>query len=308
MTWERPKNSARRYYTRTFSRDGKTVREYLGAESDPIVRVLADGDELHSAESTEAVSEVRSEQASYRELEPALEDLVEALKGVQETNCLAYGFRRRKGKLQAVKFRNSKPKVNDNTNDGEPISRELFDHLAHKANRGNCEAAQRLRDLLQSHPEIWQEVGDLTRHVEEALIDLIASDNVLLEESVRKEAYQLRQSLLAESRDPTLELLLIRHIVVCWLDCEFTRMASLQPQQYKQDGRGGAKFYPYICRTSARKSSLQPAISLFPLRLSLIGCCLRRLIATLLSQERLFAKVRSRTRLASSPNSTSNCQ
>ncbi len=70
----------------------------------------------------------------------------------------------------------------------------------------------------------------------------------------------------------------------------------------------GAKFYPYICRISARKSSLQPAISLFPLRLSLIGCCLRRLIATLLSQERLFAKVRSRTRLASSPNSTSNCQ
>ncbi len=92
----------------------------------------------------------------------------------------------------------------------------------------------------------------------------------------------------------------VRTLVFGWLADKKARIEDF--------ARGGAKFYPYICRTSARKSSLQPAISLFPLRLSLIGCCLRRLIATLLSQERLFAKVRSRTRLASSPNSTSNCQ
>jgi hypothetical protein len=50
-------------------------------------------------------------------------------------------------------------------------------------------------------------------------------------------AEALRKSLLAEATDTTLERLLIDHIVVSWLDAEFTRVATIQPQKYKQDAR-----------------------------------------------------------------------
>jgi hypothetical protein len=156
---------------------------------------------------------------------------------VQEINLLVSGYRRRNGRLQDVKFRNSKVPRNDRDHADEPLTRELFEHLAHRANRGDRQAADRLRRILRDHPEIWQQIGDLAQHVERYLIDLVAGVNVALAESVRQTTQQMRASLLDEATDTTLEALLIEHVVVCWLELYFARTAANQPQQHKGDAR-----------------------------------------------------------------------
>jgi hypothetical protein len=117
------------------------------------------------------------------------------------------------------------------------VTRELVDHLARRANYGDGQAADRLRQIIRANPDIWQNVGDLAMHAERCLIEMIARGNVVLEESVRLQVDKLRKSLLAEATSATLERLLIEHVVVSWLEVEFTRVAALQPQQFQQDNR-----------------------------------------------------------------------
>jgi hypothetical protein len=88
-----------------------------------------------------------------------------------------------------------------------------------------------------SNPEIWQQFGDLAKHVERTLIDLVADGNVALAESVRQRTQQMRASLLDEATDATLEALLIEHVVVSWLELSCARIAANQPQQHKGDAR-----------------------------------------------------------------------
>jgi hypothetical protein len=135
-----------------------------------------------------------------------------------------------------MKYRATTPR-SDVVSGAEPVTRELVEHLAKRANGGDQQAADRLRQILRANPDVWHEVGDLAKHAERCLIDLIARGNVVLEESVRLQADRLRKSLLAEATSTTLERLLIEHIVVSWLEVEFTRVAALQPQRFRQDAR-----------------------------------------------------------------------
>jgi hypothetical protein len=210
------------------------VREYVGSESDPVVRIIAQGDALNRAEAAAAVAQVRSEQARYRELEPVLHALAAGMQEVQEVNFLVCGYRRRRGELQVVKYRKSKPQSSNNTA-GEPLTRELLEHLADRANRGDRDAAGQLRKALRNHPEIMREVGDLAKHAQRSLIGLIGDGNLVLSESVQIQAEELRRSLQSEAGDETLERLLIDHIVICWLELHYVRTAAAQPQQHKTD-------------------------------------------------------------------------
>jgi len=180
---------------------------------------------------------VRAEQAAYGDLEPVLEALTKGVQEAQRINLLVCGYRRTQGRLQVVKYRDATKTRSDVAPGAEPVTRELFEHLAKRANYGDQQAADRLRQILRSSPDVWREVGDLATHAERCLIDLIARGNVVLEESVRLQVDKLRKSLLAEATSATLERLLIEHVVVSWLEVEFTRVAALQPQQFQQDNR-----------------------------------------------------------------------
>jgi hypothetical protein len=241
MSWERRTNSRTKFYYRTRRREGRVHKQYVGPEGDPVVRLISQGDTLNQAEARTAVSEVRSEQAAFRELEPLLHAVVRGVREAQELNLLACGYRRRKGRLRAVKFRESKNHstgINSKTApDTEPVTRELLDNLARRANRGDREAADRLRTLLRERPEIMREAGDLSRHAEQSLIKLITDGNLVLSESVKFQAEQLRQSLRSEAGDETLERLLIDHVVLCWLELHYVRTAAAQPQQHRCDSR-----------------------------------------------------------------------
>jgi hypothetical protein len=237
MTWERREGTRQRYYLRSRKVAGKVLKTYVGRASDAVVTLLARGDSLSRAEASAAVAEVRAEQAAHRDVERLLEDLTNGVREAQRVALLACGYRRTRGKLQAVKYRNTTIPRSDVASGTEPVTRELVDHLARRANYGDRQAADRLRQILRSSPDIWREVGDLAKHAERCLIELIAPGNLVLQESVRLQAEAMRKSLLAEATSTTLERLLIDHVIVGWLDVEYTRVAALQPQQFKQDAR-----------------------------------------------------------------------
>jgi hypothetical protein len=117
-----------------------------------------------------------------------------------------------------------------------PPSRELFQHLVKQADRGNRDAADQLRQIIRSHRDIWDTVGDLAKYIEQSLIGMISGDNLVLGESLRVKVDDLRDSLRGEVEDDV-DRLLVDHIVVTWLETQHTRMAAIQPQQHIRDAR-----------------------------------------------------------------------
>jgi len=122
------------------------------------------------------------------------------------------------------------------TTDEQP-TKELIQHLIKQSSLGDQRAGERLRQIIRDTPEIWSQVGDLPKHTELSLIDLFSRGGVLLAESIRENVRHLRESLRSEAIDSVLEDLLIDHIVVTYLELNFTRMAAIQPQQYARDSK-----------------------------------------------------------------------
>jgi len=183
---------------------------------------------LSKAESSAAVAEVRSEQDVYRELESGLVTLAARLEEVFEVQVIS---------TERDAMRSQPRGQFGSGKDREQPTRELFEHLVKQADRGDEDAADRLRRMLKDNPAIWQEIGDLAKHSEQSLIDLIASGNLLLKESLRLKTEELRESLVGHGADDVLEGLLIDHVVVSWLELQLARMAAIQPQQNKGDAR-----------------------------------------------------------------------
>ena len=81
----------------------------------------------------------------------------------------------------------------------EPTAKETLTVLVEAANRGDQGSVEALRQWLDDHPETWREAGDLAAHVEKTWLRLAAGGNVLVEESIRREADRVRGELLSTS-------------------------------------------------------------------------------------------------------------
>jgi len=99
-------------------------------------------------------------------------------------------------------------------------TREGFDRLVRKANEGNQGAQGLLRKVLDACPEIWQPAGDLAEHAELSLIRLIAKEEWLLTESIRRKAEHMRKELAGPNPTP-LEAMAIERVVACWLQLQY---------------------------------------------------------------------------------------
>lgn len=98
----------------------------------------------------------------------------------------------------------------------EPTALDEMRMLVKQAKTGNPEVMPRLRRFFDKHPEVWMYFADLSLHVENAWINLLAGDNLHIKEALMREAIQMRLELEGES--PThIERLLVRRIVATWL-------------------------------------------------------------------------------------------
>lgn len=100
--------------------------------------------------------------------------------------------------------------------------------LTARANGGDKQALAELRDFLATHPEVHETVGDLARLAEEAWTDLLAGDDALVKESLRREVSALKADL--SGPHPTgLEKLLVDHVAVCHLAERHAELLEAQP-------------------------------------------------------------------------------
>jgi hypothetical protein len=73
-----------------------------------------------------------------------------------------------------------------------------------------------LQQLLDSRPDLWRQCGDLAWHARAAWLQLIADNNLVGQEAMRRQLAALQAELLGPEPTP-LERLLVERIGVAWL-------------------------------------------------------------------------------------------
>ena len=98
--------------------------------------------------------------------------------------------------------------------------RETFQNAVDGANLGDTDKLLELQQLLDKHPEIWNQLGDLSKHAVMSLVRLIAGDNRCLHESIIRSVQQLTRDLSQSQQPTTVERLLISGVVCSWLEVQ----------------------------------------------------------------------------------------
>lgn len=144
--------------------------------------------------------------------------------------------------------------------------KELLD----RAQRGDLTVLPDLRKCLADNPEIWQTVGDLGRHVEQAVIDLAAGPSLLAQEAMRLKLDELKAGLADGATPTALEKLLIDRIGVSWLQVhhgDFLENSKLRQNQApaapyaKIHDRAHQRLLTAIKMLALVKKLLKPALS-----------------------------------------------
>lgn len=97
--------------------------------------------------------------------------------------------------------------------------RDALAELRQRADRGDPEAQQALREFLDENPQVWQKIGDMAAQAEVNLIRLIAKEDFLLTEAIRRKAAELRQRLAGAFPTP-LEQMAVERVVSAWLHAQ----------------------------------------------------------------------------------------
>jgi|SRR5262245_14251648 len=110
---------------------------------------------------------------------------------------------------------------------GEVPYSEAMRALLQRAQQGDASVLVELRALLDERPALWQRLGNLTGHVEEALLDVAAGKSLLARESIRRRMESLRAELSVPPLTPV-EKLLIDRVVIGWVQCSLADLDDLQ--------------------------------------------------------------------------------
>ncbi len=113
-----------------------------------------------------------------------------------------------------------------------------FERLRRRANRGNQQARAALIHYLDADPARWATFGNMARHAEMSLIEVITEGEWLAGEAIKREAARLRERLSRPNQSP-LEELAITRLVGCWLQVQFVE--SMCKQAHEDFAR--AKFW-----------------------------------------------------------------
>jgi hypothetical protein len=123
-------------------------------------------------------------------------------------------------KLGALKVAKEKEMIMTTNSQTMMPNQEEFAGLVKRANAGDDDALARMRQTLDSNPEIWESVGNLATHAQLSMVKLIAGGNKLVSESLLRKAEQMKGELAGASPSK-LEKLAVERIVACWLEMEY---------------------------------------------------------------------------------------
>ena len=108
--------------------------------------------------------------------------------------------------------------------------RHTLDRVRRAANSGDGRAQRAIKECVRNSPDIAAEFGDVARHAEMAIIDLLSGGEALTAAAVTQHAADLRWALAGPSPSP-LEELAVRRLVSCWLQVQYTDTQFFSVQQ-----------------------------------------------------------------------------
>jgi hypothetical protein len=107
------------------------------------------------------------------------------------------------------------------------VIKEL-DDLVKSAQAGDAGALPKIRRILDNNPAIWQFVGNLSQLVEHAWIAVLAGDEPLAAESMRRTIDDMKAKLAGEN--PTcLEKMIVDQIIAGWMEMRLLDALSADP-------------------------------------------------------------------------------
>ncbi len=107
----------------------------------------------------------------------------------------------------------------------EPSVKALLADLVKRAQAGDPTVLPLMREILDAHPEVWQHVGDLSSVAERAWIALLAAENPLAVESMKRTVAEMRLDLGGEH--PTrMERMLVDQVIMCWMEVKYLETAT----------------------------------------------------------------------------------
>ncbi|MFO0822826.1 MAG: hypothetical protein U0792_06860 [Gemmataceae bacterium] len=116
------------------------------------------------------------------------------------------------------------PKIEPEAPPEPPVFVELRKLVA-KAKKGDVTALPRIREILDTHEDIWKHVGDVERLVTKAWAEELGGRNPIGVESIRRKADEMRRELEGESPTP-LEKLMVGQVVATWLAWQDAQLAA----------------------------------------------------------------------------------
>lgn len=150
--------------------------------------------------------------------------------------------------------------------DSNMPSHEDFQALVQQANDGDQDALQKMREILDDNPTIWQHMGDLAQYARTSMLRQISGGDTLIAESVSRAADQLQERLTPESCSP-LELLAVERVVANWLEMQYLdtlhplpQGATIKQQRYHLSLKTSAqKRFEHSLKSLATLKRLLPA-------------------------------------------------
>ena len=113
------------------------------------------------------------------------------------------------------------------------LSRAEFAAIVAAANRGNPEALERLREVLDANPDMRRSIADLGRHCASVLIELVAGNNALLRESLRLQVAEFQAELLGEAPGVLREMA-TQQVINNWLFLSYLEMVCPTPESRQE--------------------------------------------------------------------------
>ena len=112
--------------------------------------------------------------------------------------------------------------------------------LIRRAEGGDKAALSTFREIFDTKPEVWEEVGNLARQAEHAMVNATAGGNEVLKAAVYRKLREMKEELAGPA--PTrLERLLVERVVVCWLHVHYADITYAQ--RMKDLNREWGDFY-----------------------------------------------------------------
>lgn len=238
MPWER--RGRKRYFYSAQKRNGVVRKTYMGKPGNPFVETLARHERLAAADRRADAEAFAGDRHAWRLIDMTQRQLVEMGDRLLRAGLLALGYRRTKrGGL--AKLKGNAMKDEDNSGrDGSVWTYYELESLAARAEAGDWPARVELRAVLRENPGIWEPIGDLATVAEDQLIGVLAEGAALVEESLRLEMEELKQSLLKEGDSP-LERLLVEQVVLFLLRLRHHQLACSEDRSSRTESAFWAK-------------------------------------------------------------------